>query len=100
MFYREARPPLLGFALYDEFISVAARLGGPSPDAPDDETVAELQRLLQALPAGHLQLMSHLVSFLGEVVSFTLRSQRRWMVMNRAVPKGRAMNAKENTTKA
>ncbi|UWN51021.1 hypothetical protein ASALC70_03245 [Alcanivorax sp. ALC70] len=36
----------------------------------------------------------------SEVVSFTLRSQRRWMVMNRAVPKGRAMNAKENTTKA
>ena len=33
-------------------------------------------------------------------VSLTLRPQWRWMVMNSAVPKGRAMKAKEKMVKA
>ena len=73
MFYREIRPPLLGFSLYDEFIACSARLGAPSADKEPD--CSELHALLQQLPPGHLELLSHLVAFLVEVVRFTPESK-------------------------
>jgi len=71
-FYREIRPPLLSFSLYDDFIAYASRIGTP---CCDDFDARELRALLRRLPAGHEALLAHLVSFLNEVVQFTSESK-------------------------
>jgi len=64
MYFRELRPPLLTFELYDDFIQCSADLGAPS--AVGD--VSALRDLLSRLPEGHGPLLRHLIEFLAEVV--------------------------------
>mmetsp|Transcript_27376 Transcript_27376/g.69653 ORF Transcript_27376/g.69653 Transcript_27376/m.69653 type:complete len:537 (+) Transcript_27376:34-1644(+) len=71
MYFRELQPPLLSFGLYGEFIRCSAQIGPPSPSAD----VRELMGLLQRLPAGHYDLLQHLISFLREVVSYSSESK-------------------------
>lgn len=67
MYFRDLRPPLLTFDLYDDFIQYAAEVGAPS----EVGDVSGLRRLLDRLPEGHCTLLQHLIEFLAEVVQYS-----------------------------
>jgi len=71
MYFRELRPPLLTFELYDDFIRCSAEMGAPSGVGD----VSTLRTLLTHLPDGHLTLLQHLIHFLNEVVSYGSESK-------------------------
>jgi hypothetical protein len=71
MFFRDLPEPILTFDLYDELIAASATLGSPSFNTD----LTALQRLLQRLPTGHMQLLRHLMLFLARVASHTAESK-------------------------
>jgi len=71
MYFRELKPPLLSFGLYEDFVRCSKEIGAPSPSAD----VSGLVRLLPRLPAGHFELLQHLIAFMVEVTSYASESK-------------------------
>ena len=72
-FYREMKPPLLTFGLYDDLVAFSARTGAPAEDEAFDPS--EIIGLLSRLPPGHLALLKNLIEFLTEMVQYTGESK-------------------------